>query len=202
MRMQRSKRKSLIDLVKEYADNTTLHGPKYIGENQTLARLFWIIIVISAASFGVFLVARIIHMWQSYPIITAIESTNYPVSNIPFPAVTICPNVKGLKEKLMYEICHDEELINIFPNGSETYLPSKLAYTMAGITNLDFFQWNDANLALYLESSLGWDINKTVSVLKRISPTCDEYILKCFWKGDLVDCTNVRTSFGNFSWLF
>ena len=39
------------------------------------------------------------------PIIISLDSTNHPVTEIPFPAVTICPNYKGIKEKVIGEVC-------------------------------------------------------------------------------------------------
>jgi hypothetical protein len=29
--------------------------------------------------------------WQENPVQTVIETTNYPVQNVPFPTVTVCP---------------------------------------------------------------------------------------------------------------
>jgi hypothetical protein len=64
-----------------------------------------VLVVIGAVILGTYLVIRIIDKWQKSPIITSIDSTNYPVTKVVFPAVTICPNFKGIKEKLVTEIC-------------------------------------------------------------------------------------------------
>ena len=82
--------------IQDYNANTSLHGLKYItGESNAVARFIWLIVVISAISFGAVLTTRIIKKWQSSPIITSVDDTNYPVTKILFPAVTICPNFKG-----------------------------------------------------------------------------------------------------------
>ena len=82
--------------IQDYNANTSLHGLKYItGESNAVARFIWLLVVISAISFGAVLTTRIIKKWQSSPIITSVDDTNYPVTKILFPAVTICPNFKG-----------------------------------------------------------------------------------------------------------
>ena len=87
---------SLTKWFQEYTENTTLHGLKYITvERNKVAKLVWFIVVLSALTFGVSLTTRIFRKWQKSPIITSVDDTNYPVTKIDFPAVTICPNFKG-----------------------------------------------------------------------------------------------------------
>ena len=100
-------RLNLGEKVKEYNESTSLHGLKYITEynRHSLERIFWIFVVIGFLTLGISLTIRIVRKWQTSPIITTIESTNYPLSKVAFPAVTICPNFKGIKEKVVTEVC-------------------------------------------------------------------------------------------------
>ena len=93
--------------IKEYNEHTSLHGMKYVTEDgrNYFEKIFWFAIVSMAVILGAYLTWRILSKWQSSPIITSIDSTNYPLSQVVFPAVTICPTYKGIKEKLVSEIC-------------------------------------------------------------------------------------------------
>ena len=48
----------------------------------------------------IYLILPIYNKWQDVPTITTPESTNYPIWNINFPAVTICSNAKVVEEQL------------------------------------------------------------------------------------------------------
>ena len=45
------------------------------------------------------LIEPIYSKWRSSPTFTSIETTNHPVWNIYFPAVTICSNNKVMKDQ-------------------------------------------------------------------------------------------------------
>ena len=98
---------ALLRLIQEYNENTTLHGLKYITETgrNIFERIFWSLIVLAAIIFGVYLTLLILNRWQDSPIIVSVDSTNFPVNLIPFPAVTVCPTYKGIKEKVISEVC-------------------------------------------------------------------------------------------------
>ena len=99
---------NLTRTVKEYNESTSLHGLKYTTEynRHSFERVFWMIVVVAFLTLGIFLTIRIVNKWQTSPIITTIESTNHPLSKVPFPAVTICPNYKGIKGKVATEVCN------------------------------------------------------------------------------------------------
>ena len=113
---------SLKNTVKEYNESTSLHGLKYITEHNKhgLERLFWIIVVTAFLLLGIFLTSRIVKKWQTSPIITTIETTHYPLTKVPFPAVTICPNYKGIKGKVATEICNRKWLKEFSKNNFYT----------------------------------------------------------------------------------
>ncbi len=46
------------------------------------------------------LIAPIYDKWQTSPTFTSINTTNYPVWNIPFPGVTVCSNNIVEEDKL------------------------------------------------------------------------------------------------------
>ena len=59
-------------------------------------RVFWIAFIIAGIVFAGFVFTPLYNKWMYTPIIRSIETTNYPIENIDFPAVTICSNNKVL----------------------------------------------------------------------------------------------------------
>ena len=96
-----------MKLIREYNENTTLHGLKYTTEygRNILERMMWGMVVLVAMIFGIYLTSKILTKWETSPIIISLDSASHPISEIPFPAVTICPTVKGIKEKVISEVC-------------------------------------------------------------------------------------------------
>ena len=60
-----------MTLIKEYNDNTTLHGFKYITEygQKAIEKVFWCLIVLAAIVFGVYLTNNILDRYIESPII-------------------------------------------------------------------------------------------------------------------------------------
>ena len=89
--------KSFTDTVTrtatEYCEASSLHGIQYILEtknNLCGSKLLWLAIVISAAAIGVIWSQTAYHEWQGNPVLTSVRTTGKPISEIDFPAITIC----------------------------------------------------------------------------------------------------------------
>ena len=138
--------------------------------------------------------------WINFPTITSILQTNYPISNIPFPAVTICSNNKVFRDKLRDTV--DNE------NG-----PLKGAKQKLGL-NVEDFEMTLANvLRRYIyydeEKDIEYDIqteeninqfymlnnysSKMSEVLQSAMLSCDEMIVVCQWKGVTKSCAELFT---------
>ena len=85
--------KIATDLVKDYTDNGTLHGISFIGDNKRhwFERLFWAIIFCTSIYFAGTLIHDSYIKWKSTPIMTSVDEHTTLISEIPFPAITICP---------------------------------------------------------------------------------------------------------------
>eukprot|EP00095_Tigriopus_kingsejongensis_P005799 maker-scaffold88_size394946-snap-gene-2.27 protein:Tk05799 transcript:maker-scaffold88_size394946-snap-gene-2.27-mRNA-1 annotation:"sodium channel protein nach-like" len=75
-----------------YADGTSIHGIKYTCEpGRTLLENFILCI---------YLIIPIYTKWRQDPTFTTIKSTDYPVWNVHFPAVTLCSNIRVERKRL------------------------------------------------------------------------------------------------------
>jgi acid-sensing ion channel, other len=81
----------------EYSGKTTVHGMYYVGESNRLwiERLFWVLIVIVSCYLCTVVVLDSYKRWTDDPVIVSFDSKYMPVDEIPFPAVTICPEIKS-----------------------------------------------------------------------------------------------------------
>lgn len=80
----------------EFSSSTTVHGINYFGDRQRhwTERVFWIIVFVMSMSACIFMVHETYEKWQNSPIIVTQDDKLNALSEIPFPAVTVCPAAK------------------------------------------------------------------------------------------------------------
>ncbi|CAH1391082.1 unnamed protein product [Nezara viridula] len=85
-------KKKLINCLRKYCDATTLHGFKYLSEpNRPLyERIYWLVAIIIVYSTVAFIVIDQVEIYLRKPILITFDSKSRSVTEIPFPAVTIC----------------------------------------------------------------------------------------------------------------
>ncbi|KAB0798149.1 hypothetical protein PPYR_09142 [Photinus pyralis] len=81
----------------EFCGSTSIHGLKYLRErDRYVIEKIWWIIVVSIATVGAFsLIYKTYMKWTTSPIVVTLAKTETPIWKIPFPAVTICPELKS-----------------------------------------------------------------------------------------------------------
>ena len=79
----------MINDIRTYLENSTVHGLSYISSTRRLWRLFWILVVIGGFSGAVYLIYLSFQSWNESPVKTTIETL--PISEVIFPKITICP---------------------------------------------------------------------------------------------------------------
>lgn len=86
----------VVTLLSEYLSTSTIHGLSYFGDRKRhwVERTFWIITFLTSMSGCFFMVHKTYSKWQQSPLIVTQDDKFTPISEIPFPAVTICPSIK------------------------------------------------------------------------------------------------------------
>ena len=75
----------------DYASATTIHGISYLSnENRKIERFLWLVVVVAAMMFTLLQTTTLYTDWQNEPVIRTLDSI-IPITDIEFPAVTICP---------------------------------------------------------------------------------------------------------------
>lgn len=83
----------LTETTHEYSEAATIHGIYYIFERGRCAfeRFIWIVVVLLALLFAIELSITAYDNWKSNPVLTSVGTTGYPIEQVKFPSITICP---------------------------------------------------------------------------------------------------------------
>jgi hypothetical protein len=65
-------------------------------------RIFWLTAFLLSSSIVAYYIYKIWDKWNTSPVLVSFSEVPTPVWNIPFPAVTICPQVKVKKTAFIH----------------------------------------------------------------------------------------------------
>ncbi|CAH0564375.1 unnamed protein product [Brassicogethes aeneus] len=87
--------KSIRNYFREYCVCSSIHGFRYFGEKRTyFERGWWFIVFSITLGICIFFIREVYLKWDRSPVIVSFATTQTPIYQIPFPAVTICPETK------------------------------------------------------------------------------------------------------------
>lgn len=75
---------------KTYCESTSLHGWQYIYRSKSEWRLFWGGMVLSSVIVAFFFVFKQASEFTKATVVTTVDTTTAPLSDVYFPSVTIC----------------------------------------------------------------------------------------------------------------
>lgn len=187
-----SKQKYDEAIIADFLRNSSVHGIKYIGERNRhwSERMFWVIAFIISFSGCSVMIYKIFWKWQLTPVIVSFAENSTPIWEIPFPAVTICPETKSIKEELDFSETF-RKLKNMGKNNQNqtiedilTLEERKKLEAIAQVCDLHLLD-NITSFDNVLESK------NIISTLKQINVWQNDSILLCNWGGDIQECSQV-----------
>ncbi|KAH8375195.1 hypothetical protein KR200_002252 [Drosophila serrata] len=179
-------------IIHEYCDYTTIHGIRYLGEKKRpfLERLFWICVLLLSVFTCVKLTLNIWDKWNNNPVIVSFAEKSTPVWEIPFPAVTVCPETKTRRS--IFNFTDSYHQVRDFRNNVTGILD--LTDKEKGIYG-SVVQVCEAHLH---DITLGEKIRKGMEIidgLTSVSPTFDDTYLNCKWRNTGVKCNDIFHKF-------
>ncbi|XP_075163743.1 pickpocket 20 [Haematobia irritans] len=96
--VQEGQTKTLMDLLRlywqQYCEKSTIHGVRYIYDPtlRSIERLIWSALVITSVTLTCIAYGMLSERYSAQKLQTVVENSQYPVFQIPFPAVGVCPN--------------------------------------------------------------------------------------------------------------
>nr|CAD7404260.1 unnamed protein product [Timema cristinae] len=197
-----SKNSSAIMVFKEYSSKAAIHGVKYIFKDGSLAldRLLWVVAVMVCATGVVFLSIPMCEEYFTSPLLISVESTHYPLYELPFPAVTLCIN--KVKRRAGEEILARYLNVTLTPEWTNYTWHVMSILSKFGHPYLHLMKEHLQIAAPILHLFKG--LNLTQFMLQ-VFPRCDEVFLRCFWYGHSMNCCqifNLQRTEGGFCYSF
>ena len=79
-----------MEVLRTFLESSTIHGLVYISTTKkNLARIFWILVVITGFIGAGVMIYNSFQSWRDSPVKTTTETL--PITEITFPKVTVCP---------------------------------------------------------------------------------------------------------------
>jgi len=168
-----------FEFMDDYSKETTIHGVKYFSERERhwSEKLFWLAIFVVSIVCCVKNVMQIYEKRQTRPVMISFAKSLSPTFEIPFPAVTICPETKAMVEKFNFT-----DVLN--PNSENS--PEDEENLKALFQVCDF--GDHSNLSKFFSLADSRDI---VTNLEDISIPMDEIFESCrYGSRKTFDCKN------------
>ncbi|XP_058811261.1 sodium channel protein Nach-like [Topomyia yanbarensis] len=171
---------SLIYQTKEFFENSTLHGVRYIAEEgrPILEKLMWFCFVSTGAVAAIVIIFSLWEKFQTNPTITGLD-TDFHNQEVIFPTVMVCP-LEPYEEKVLHEMAFI--VLANYENGSEHYEPF-----LKTLTRLSYGVMNEAFLSKANLSS-----NKALSDLRvivyKLAIPCNAVFGYCRYKDEPISC--------------
>ncbi|CAH1717072.1 unnamed protein product [Chironomus riparius] len=167
--------------LQSYFQIGRMHGIKYLTSHKTHEKIFWGLAIITSLIFMVYFL--FINQNQS----TIVEiSEKLPLFQIPFPAVTICPETKAKKSIVNVTDAYH----NIIYNLTEyQYDQEYLSYIEALTQVCDPHLFSSVNV----KNDSPTQGKEFLQILREIAVPKNEMILFCKFRNEIIDCADMFT---------
>lgn len=118
---------------------------------------------------------------NSSPLSTVVESTIYPVSEIAYPAVTICNQNRFNKERC-------QEAAEKFVPNADNETVEMFRLLLISMNQLEFGAFDNFGEEILSFSSEQLDNLNLTEVFEFVMLTCDEIFTKCWWRNKYLNC--------------
>ncbi|EFA05007.2 Pickpocket protein 28-like Protein [Tribolium castaneum] len=164
----------------EYTNVTAIHGLLYLTEKRSKTeKIFWLFVILSSLAGCLFMIGQILEKYHNNPVLVSFGTKDTAISEIPFPAVTICPESKCLEERFNYSDAYLRVLRSNNLNKSEQ-LKFKYVSTLC----------NDLEQNVFLKKSGKTLKDDFFDVVNELQP----YELStCYYMGESFGCDELFT---------
>ncbi|CAB3366736.1 Hypothetical predicted protein [Cloeon dipterum] len=93
-----------------FCEKTSLHGMQYLGEPKRhwIERIFWASAIATAFIGAVVLITQLYRKWDQNPVIVSFSTSATGITDIPFPAFTIC-NMNNIRKTVAERILKSKD---------------------------------------------------------------------------------------------
>ncbi|XP_030756810.1 sodium channel protein Nach-like [Sitophilus oryzae] len=174
--------------IKDLFKNTSIEGLKFcIFSKNLYERLFWTLVVICTLACSGYVTALFWNRYVSNPKRITLKTGFASPLTVPFPGVTICNFNVALVSKInnfLNKLDGTPEELNIV---NETLSKWVAVEVITQTTS----QINSTNLELIQNILDKNDYNEMRSILRQVTQTCDELLIKCSWNKKPIKCNKI-----------
>ncbi|XP_059608203.1 pickpocket protein 28-like [Phlebotomus argentipes] len=182
-----SVKSALWAFFSEYCNNSSIHGVKYLGERRRpwAERVWWGVVFLLSIYSCFSFIGSSWRRWHQSPVIVTFADKSTPVWQIPFPAVTICPETKVKMEYLNYTKAFNQlrSMHSPLYEGEPDNLTATEQHRLESIYQLCNFN---------VISSVDFgppEVNDTFAdTLREMSPESKDIFLVCMWRNFVSGC--------------
>ncbi|XP_037080240.1 sodium channel protein Nach-like [Pollicipes pollicipes] len=179
-----------------YCEETSLHGIKYACREDGIKKCYWVIILLGMMAAAAYCIHGVVHNYITTPTLVSIESTDYPIHKILFPALTIC-NLNKVNNKNVPPKQVDVFGRTVYTNESEWLQRVQSVLSMVYAEE----PCPDGDCAgVTVDTTQQLSTEEVKKIMRLTSPSCEEMIFTCSWRGNKVPCSSIfkthHTDFG------
>ncbi|XP_058837402.1 pickpocket protein 28-like [Topomyia yanbarensis] len=177
--------RGLKSLFLEYCSNSSVHGIKYFAcKRRTIYEKIWWIVMFFISLYGCGrLIENVYNKWDQTPVIVSFSEKSTPVWQIPFPAVTICPETKVKSQYLNFTTSY-----HMLLNDTEREAMDEESFNRLRAVA----QVCDAHI--FHNMSLGQEFDRDcVDWLRNGSVSASEMLMFCNWRNNPGYCDDFFT---------
>ncbi|XP_031638214.1 pickpocket protein 28-like [Contarinia nasturtii] len=166
----------------EFFSESSVHGVRYFSDSKRhwTERIWWVFAFAVSLYLCGFLIHNVWIKWHESPVIVSFAEKSTPISMIPFPAVTICPETKTYMDKLNITDAFHTLLANNKDNMTEEELYRSKAV----------FQLCEAHLAENFVLGQNFSTNEIYETIKDVAPNFNDTMFYCKWRNNFISCEN------------
>ncbi|KAK2576859.1 hypothetical protein KPH14_005491 [Odynerus spinipes] len=184
-------KKTIIDLLLESINTNYTDNIRYY--QRPIEKIAWLIVHVIAIIGMSFMILDATLEYQDSPTVTTMETDNYPVQDIDFPAISIC-NINKISLSSAIDFAEDlMEMETTTYNVNLTVEELTSMLTMLGHLYLFDIDESEFEMASSLHTILergynGYDVSR---IMKRLLPKCRSILRQCSWEGKDQDCNQI-----------
>ncbi|XP_054259313.1 pickpocket protein 19-like [Macrosteles quadrilineatus] len=167
----------------EFCAKSSLHGVRYLTGG-SLERMVWSLLL---ATISVTLVWTVYDLWLMVfrgVVMVVVENPHVELTEVEFPAITICPNNKVMKNKV-------EEVVQKYADDEETHRAIKNSIIAMSLARFPFYNMPQDYSRLVNGNIYPVPEEDIVDIMKFVGPDVDDVFARCKWRSPYYDCSNL-----------
>lgn len=183
--------KTIDEGLSEFSEMSSIHGVRYLGEKKRapLEKIFWSIAIILSFVGCSVMIYMMYEKWTDNPVVVTFASKKMAISELPFPAVTICPVDKLNHDNLDFAKVFEQYKMN----KSHLMSMSQRNKFEAATQICNWAGLPDEVRDEIKNSYSPFDTSKTVKYLEDVSIKVNETLRFCSWRGFVKPCDEYFT---------